>query len=202
MDAAVKSGTPKNGVQYTFEGEYYARAGKEQLIKDYKLDVVFAESHPGALSIFRKCLHDTSSNIYKLMFKKYPDYVRFRTHTITAELNLTNPNKSPKAIDRMNKKQLAKYISENDIKIDATLFGDDIGALRQAIADYENNPETFAEKYEEFKKGVEMVQTLNNLNPVDSDVATTPAEPPNADDLLDDLDVNENDEEIDLEDAN
>lgn len=203
MASVAKTGAPNKGVKYTFAGQYFSKKGKEKITKPYELDVVFAESTPGALSMFRIALLDTTSNIYKLMLKKYPDYTRFRTHTILSEVNLSSPAKAPKTIDRMNKVQLAKYIANNDLKIDVELFGDDIAIIRQYITECEENPEEFAVKYEQVKKEFESKKMLNDLNPVDDENGGG-SNDPDANDLLEELDGdddNTEDDELDLEDV-
>ena len=184
------------GVRYSFAGQYYAKAGAKKELKNYELDVVFAESTPKALSIFRSAIMDPGSNIRKLMVQKYPDFARVRTHIITGEENLSDPGKAPKDVARMNKKQLAKYIADNELAIDIEVYGDNVADVRQAIADCEENPEAFAVKHAKQKEEFKTKKMLNDLNPVDGDDKGGNGEAPDADDLLNDLDGD--DKDIDL----
>lgn len=179
------------GVRYTFEGQYYT-GSKEQAeqVRDYKLQVIFPQVYPNALSLFKTNLsRQMASGIYRMMKEKYPDFKTVRTYAVTNVEDLNGTEINTKNIATMNTKQLVKYIADNELEIDAGVYEGDITRLRNAITLAEKEPEKFKEVYkadvEEYNFNKD-IKDLNNVPEGDSgkEENPNPDNTPDIDDLL------------------
>lgn len=162
----------KKGVKYSFEGQYYTGSkDTAEQVKPYALDVIYPESTPKALSLFKTSLNRQVDGIFKLMVNKYPDFKRVRTMTITNVVDLSGASVGGNSIATMNTKQLTSYIKKNELGIDVNVYEGDITRLREAIIMAEENPEKFKEVYEADVEAYNFNKSINDLNGVDTNGA-------------------------------
>lgn len=182
----------KKGVKYTFEGQYYTASDTPAAqIKDYKLDVVFPEETPKALSLFVTAL-SKQSPMLAIMKTHYPDFTALRTHVITNVENLNSNATGGKSggINTMNTNQLKKYIKDHKLPIDPDVYEGEIVKLRHIITLAETDTKSFEAEYradvEEWEFNKE-IQNLNDDANVDDNQEKEPSAVVNADSLgLDD----------------
>lgn len=92
-----------------------------------------AETHPH--TIFKRNVAP------KLMPRLYSDYICLATFQV-ASATCTNPELVKDDINMQNKFELEQFIADRAMKIDPSLFDDDM-ELRQAIIDYRKDTEAF-----------------------------------------------------------
>ena len=92
----------------TIEGEYYAHRNGAKTTGRYEVTLRMDETAKsiGFLSVARNKL------LPRALKAKYPDYKRFKTHTITNAVNESQNNKPVYEIGLMNRKQLVSYITQ------------------------------------------------------------------------------------------
>ncbi len=163
---------PSNIYLVTVEGNYYALTGNKKDIKPYifqfKADDTIKKQ--GFLSAFRNALSPKDgikTTIQRMMMEKYPDYKRFRTHSVTEVVNLTQENKPVRELALMPRNQIVKFIDSRGLPIDTELYAS-VNELRQALKDYRDNPESFQKQQDKRRltRGGEIavMRALDRLN--------------------------------------
>lgn len=130
----------------TIEGLYFcSNAGKTEE-RPYKETVVMTEEmrQAGILHVWVKYFAP------KIMPAKYPGYTSLATHNLVAHVP-SDESIAKDDINLMVRSQLLDFIKREQYPIEEGLYKDD-GALRQAIADYEENPVAFKERQAHFLK--------------------------------------------------
>lgn len=158
--------TKAAGVQYTFAGEYYtgSKGDVQEQIKEYEIQIVFPGVTDKALSLFKTDVVRTHGYMYKAMLQRYPDFKAIRTHVIQDVTDLSGAEIKTNNIASMNRKQLAAYITENELGINPDVYGD-IARLRCAIEQAEADPKGFEEVYKADLEAYEFNKELVGLNP-------------------------------------
>lgn len=147
--------------EVTVEGDYYALVDGRKTIRPYKVKVYVPEkaTKVNTLSVIKKNL------LAKVLKKKYPDYTRYRTYTIT---DTSCGDKEIKVLALMNLKQITSFIQKKQLPIDLALFPS-VQELRRAILDFKESPETFEaiQKRREETMGdkLAMERALKRANP-------------------------------------
>lgn len=157
----------------TIEGEYYAHRNGSKTTGRYQVTLRMDETakNMGFLSVARNKL------LPRALRAKYPDYKRFRTHSITQVINETKNGAPVMEIALMNRKQLVSYVQKKGFKIQTDLYPE-VADLRQAIRAYRDSRDTFMKIQEKraANKGPEllMMRALDELNPGIDEVSFTP----------------------------
>jgi hypothetical protein len=121
----------------TVEGMYYASAGSgvSAVLKPYRIEVRLPHSLMGrALSAIKNAYLEDA------LRAKYPDFIGYQTHILTDSYRedggeVTDPQ-------LMSRDALLDYISDELLPIQDYLYPD-LADLRQAVADAENDMESF-----------------------------------------------------------
>jgi len=160
--------------EVTIEGQYYTADKQNKSIKDYKVVVLMDEQakQHGFLGVARGHI------LPRALKQQYPDYKRFRTHTITHVKNISNPNKPIRDLSLMNRDQIISYIKQKQLPIKFNLYPE-VADLRQAIRDLHDGKEMFVkqQKKREEKHGplLAMRNALDELNPTLANPHAIPA---------------------------
>jgi hypothetical protein len=170
MPAPQKAKKEQTLYLVTIEGEYYATVGGQKAIKPYKVELKMDEmaKQAGFLSAALQKLGDNDALLVRVLRARHPDYKRYRTHHQTNVLNLTT-GEPPKELGLMNRKQIISFLSINpEVPIETDLYPQ-IEELRQALRDWQDNPESFLKRQEARKtlRGPEfaLAKSLDALNP-------------------------------------
>lgn len=113
----------------TVEGEYYASTETDRnTIKRYKIDVKIPEKQmDSALSIIVRNLLEPA------LRAKYENYIRYRTHEITASTSDDDPTASADDPKFMNRQELIEYIDEYGLIVKPHLYPR-LSELQEAVA--------------------------------------------------------------------
>lgn len=137
-----KSAIDDTNYTITFAGVYFAKDPNSSvgsnIEKKYKITVNMKHSHVnthGAKSVFKK--HATA-----LMLQKYPDFQSLSTYHIVAS-ECDRPELLEKNLNVLSRDGLLSYIDNESLDINVHLY-DDTDALRNAIVEYNADPDTYA----------------------------------------------------------
>lgn len=162
--------------EVTVEGKYYSNEAGRKAEKPYKVTVKMDEQakHRGFLSVARNEI------LPRLLAKKYPDYKRFRTHTVTEVKNITKGGTAVNELNFMNRNQIVAFITQRQLPIEYDLYPQ-IEDLRQALRNYRDNRDMFLKMQDKRKMyrtdELTMKRAIDELNPeLSGDPITEPVE--------------------------
>lgn len=166
-----KKQTPDNTqYQVTITGTYFSKTNVE---KPYEYTAVMEHRHikQGALSVFKNHIAPVR------MPQLYPDYVNLATHEVKKCVNTNAPEDVPDNVLVMNREEILDYIDAEEYPIAVQLY-EDTDQLRQAVLDYEEEPEAFLvnQAMLQKRKGdkMEMKHSLLALNPAPQNIPPQP----------------------------
>ena len=160
MSASSNGAAVNKGFKVLVEGEYYCATdtpGRKQAVR-YSLHVILPDIKC-ALSVIKNKL------LNKLLTKKYPDYIAYRTHRIVHVENLNNPGAVIPGITlrEMDRGQIKDYIAQKELPVKLEAFPE-LDALREAVQLAETNPDEFEILQAAAAKDVKLNESLANLN--------------------------------------
>jgi hypothetical protein len=165
--------------EVTMIGEYYAYANGRKSQKPYtfKFKASDVARKQGLCSVFKNAMRpkDGRDNTISKMFKKqYPDFKAIRKHIVDNVVNLTEKNKPVQELALWNRAQIVSYIDKTGLPIDADLYPV-VTDLRQALKDYNENPEAFEKMQEKRRasKGPELA-VMRDLDALNEDPGDLP----------------------------
>jgi hypothetical protein len=169
---------PKNDIyEVTVEGEYYAFKDGRKTIFPYtfKFKADDAARKTGLLSVFRNAMRPKDgkdTNLLRIFKSQNAHFKAVRTHVITNTVNLSN-KKPVQELALWNRAQITAYIDRAGLPIECDLYPV-LTDLRQALRDYNENPEAFEKQQEKRRntKGTEIrvMNALDRLNPAPTDL--------------------------------
>lgn len=151
-----------DGYEITVGGEciVYSDAAdrsKGKMTKPYEIKVRL-KSLDSALSIIKNRV------LEPVLRKKFPEYYKFRTHEILDVVPLGDTSERADQIDAMNRQQLLKFIKDEGLPVDPSLFKK-IGKLREAITKAVTDPKGFPDWQEDQKRSKEEADDILARNP-------------------------------------
>ena len=160
----------------TCEGTYYRSKDHKKdrtTYGEYTLEAVLPEEARtlGFLSVFRREILTEKPSRKFAIREKYPDWRRFRTHTITNVVEIDHngkPKGQVRELQLMNRAQVVAYINKKGWPVDPDLYPE-ISELRQALRDFRANRDQFLKQQEKRRQSkgsvLSVAKSLEQLNP-------------------------------------